>query len=184
MRSFQTKLRSQCNKVIRDLAIEGAKDPDSFRECAAAAARQLGPDSVRTLKSLFHSEHSPPDEARDLFPGLGQWIAARQFAIFEVFYNLPDASLETLKEVAFGNYDWTQGNAIEVLLRLAADGFRTAEILEDVRRNFADVQYEAQLYAVEPLLKLAQSNPQVANVLRHLEDIDEFNSAVNDLQGS
>jgi hypothetical protein len=62
-------------------------EPDEFMRRARTAASDLGPRSIETLARLFHSEHSPPAEIADQFPGLGDWISARQFAIFEMFYD-------------------------------------------------------------------------------------------------
>lgn len=63
-------------------------EPDEFMRRAQDAATDLGPGSIETLAGLFHSEHSPPAEIAGKFPGLGDWIAARQFAIFEMFYHM------------------------------------------------------------------------------------------------
>lgn len=70
-----------CVEKIRWVA-SSVHDADGFRSRASAAADDLGPDAIETLATLFHSEHSPPDNLADQFPGLGDWIAARQFAIF------------------------------------------------------------------------------------------------------
>jgi hypothetical protein len=43
-------------------------------------------------------------------------------AAFEILYNLGEAALPLLRKIAFGEYDWTQGNAIEILRRWAAEG--------------------------------------------------------------
>ena len=141
-----------CVEKIRWVA-SSVHDADGFRSRASAAADDLGPDAIETLATLFHSEHSPPDNLADQFPGLGDWIAARQFAIFEMFYYLREAALPVLRRVAFGEYDWTQGNAIEVLCRLASESVERDQIIAEVRREIPKMRYEALLYAFGSLLK-------------------------------
>lgn len=141
-----------CVEKIRWVA-SSVHDADGFRSRASAAADDLGPDAIETLATLFHSEHSPPDNLADQFPGLGDWIAARQFAIFEMFYYLREAALPVLRRVAFGEYDWTQGNAIEVLCRLASESVERDQIIAEVCREIPKMRYEALLYAFGPLLK-------------------------------
>ena len=170
----------QCTEKIRWVAA-AIHESDEFRSRANAAARELGPDSIEILSKLFHSEHSPPKELADKFPGLSDWIAARQFAIFEMFYYFREAALPVLRRVAFGTYDWTQGNAIEVLCRLAAEGVDRDRIIAEIRREFPNIRYEAQLYSIGPLLKQAEDNPALAAILNEFEDMQEYQDTVREL---
>ena len=172
--------RHTCAEKIRWVARVFHK-PEVFKKRARTAAEQLGPETIDTLAELFHSEHTPPDELADQFPGLGQWIAARQFAIFEMFYHFGNAALPVLRQVAFGKYDWTQGNAIEILCRLAAKGIDRETIIADVRREFPRLRYEAQLYAIGPLLEEAAVNPHLAMVLQQFEVLQEYRDTVEEL---
>lgn len=138
-------------------------------------------DSIDTLSTLFHSEHSPPRDLAERFPGLGDWIAARQFAIFEMLYHFRETALPVLRRVAFGEYDWTQGNAIEILCRLAADGVDRERIIAEIRREFPCLRLEAQLYAVGPLLKQVAENPALADVLTRFEDLRAYRNVVREL---
>jgi hypothetical protein len=118
----------------------------------------------------------------DEFPGLGDWIAARQFAIFEMFYYLREAALPVLRRVAFGEYDWTQGNAIEVLCRFAAEGIDRERTLADLKSEMPVMRYEALLYAAGPLLQQAKDIPQLAAIVEELRQAPGFNSVVEDLR--
>ncbi len=145
-----------------------------FRSRGREAAGELGSESIEVLATMFHDEHSPPEELADKFPGLGAWITARQFAIFEIFYNLREPALTVLRRVAFGKYDWTQGNAIEVLCRLAAEGVEREQIIAEIWHAFPKIRHEAQLYSMRPLLSQAQDNPALAAVMKEFDDIPAF----------
>ncbi len=157
-------------------------DADQFSARAAAVAQELGPDAIAELATRFHSppRAEPPGfgiEQR----GLSGWLSAWQFAIFELFFHFGAAALPVLRCVAFGEYDWTQGNAIEVLVRLAAVGVEREQIVAELRREFPGIRYEAQLYSVGPLLHHAARDPAVAAVVRELENLPEWRQTVQEL---
>lgn len=153
-------------------------DPMAFQERARLVAAELGSGSIDILATLFHSEYTPPTEAlRAQFPGLGQWMTARQFAIFEIFFFFGAASLPVLRRVAYGPYDWTQGNAIEILCRLAAEGIDRERIVEDLMAQIPDLREEALLYAAGPLIERSRSEPAVAEILNELRAVPEFREA-------
>jgi len=172
-----------CGEKIRWVA-SSMHDSVEFCTRARAAADDLGPDAIMTLATLFHSEHNPPDDLADQFPGLGDWIAARQFAIFEMFYCFRDAALPVLRHVACGEYDWTQGNAIEVLCRLASEGVERDQIIAEVRRELPNLRYKALIYAFRPLLKQAENDLALAAVLLEFQDMDEYQQTIEELKDS
>ena len=145
-------------------------------------AQKLGPECISTLPQFFHDPPKKPDNLKEDFNGLGDWISACQFAAFEILYNLGEAALPLLRKVCFGEYDWTQGNAIEILCRLAAEGVDRERTISDLRRELPVMQYEAHLYAARPLLEQAATNPAIAEVLRSL-DVAEFKEAIEELRG-
>jgi hypothetical protein len=124
-------------------------DLQKFRAQAAAVARQLGSAVVPALSTRLHSPPRPEPPGSDGGQrGLGGWLSAWQFAIFELFFEFGTAALPVLRQVAFGEYDWIQGNAVEVLVRLAAKGIEREQIIGELRREFPRFREEAQLYAV------------------------------------
>jgi len=154
-------------------------DVQAFRARAAAVALQLGPTAIDELRTRFHSP--PRAEPPGFGPeqrGLGGWLSAWQFAIFELFFEFGSAALPVLRQVAFGEYDWIQGNAVEVLVRLAAKGIEREHIIAELRQEFPRLRVEAQLYSVGPLLEHAARDPAVATVVRLLEDISGWRAAV------
>lgn len=168
--------------LIEELAKTTRGDAAIFRQRARELAQQLGEPAIEHLELMLHSDAAPPDEVKHQFPALGQWLAAKQFAVFEVFYHLPDAAYPVLRRVAFGVYDWTQANAIEVLLRLAADGYRTEEIVADVREAIPALRDTALLYTFGPLRNQAKSNPELSTLLKRFEDMEEYRETVEELE--
>jgi hypothetical protein len=99
-----------------------------------------------------------------------------------LFFQYGGAALQVLRQVAFGEYDWTQGNAVEVLVRLAATGVEREQTIADLRREFPRFRHEAQLYSVGPLLHRAARDPAIAKVVRELEDLPEWQEAAQELR--
>ena len=177
-------MTSALEEAVASVAVR-IDDVQEFRAQAAAVAQALGPAVIGELCTRFHSP--PPTEPPGFGPeqrGLGGWLSAWQFAIFELFFEFGSAALPMLRQVAFGEYDWTQGNAIEVLVRLAARGIEREQIIAELRQEFPRLRVEAQLYSVGPLLDYAARDSAVAAVVRELNDIPEWRAAVEELRAS
>ncbi|MBB4225970.1 hypothetical protein [Variovorax guangxiensis] len=160
-------------KTVRWVA-EVISDRTEFQRRAQSAAETFDETRLPELPHYFHDESMPPLELADRFPGLGQWIAARQFAIFEILYFIGLPALPLLKRVAHGDYDWTQGNAVEILCRLAAKGVEREATIRDLRMLIPNLRYEAVIYAAEPLVQQARSNTAIAALIEDLLTVPEF----------
>ncbi|MDR2012512.1 MAG: hypothetical protein LBQ20_05625 [Rhodanobacter sp.] len=168
--------------IVKSVAVL-ADSPDQFCAEAKEAARELGVASINLLAERFHAQPAPVPAGFGFEQrGLGGWLAIWQFAIFEILYNFRETALPVLRLIAFGKYDWTQGNAIEVLCRLAADGVDRERTLNDLKRELPSMRYEAYLYAAGPLLRRAASEPEIAVILQELESVDDFREAVEELR--
>ena len=177
-------MASNLDEAVTSVAIL-VDDVQEFRARAAAVALQFGPAIIDALCTRFHSP--PRAEPPGFGPeqrGLGGWLSAWQFAIFELLFEFGSAALPMLRQVAFGEYDWTQGNAIEVLVRLAARGIEREQIIVELRREFPRLRVEAQLYSVGPLLDHATRDSAVAALVRELNDLSEWRAAVEELGGA
>jgi hypothetical protein len=170
------------DEAVTSVAVQ-IDDPEQFRARAAIVAQQLGPSAIAELSTRFHTppQPEPPGFGYEQ-RGLGGWLSTWQFAVFELFFQFGADALPVLRQVAFGEYDWIQGNAIEVLVRLAATGVDREQIVTDLRRSFPGLREEAQLYSVGPLLYHAARDPAVAAVVRELEDIPQWRSAAEMLR--
>ncbi|KAF1040991.1 MAG: hypothetical protein GAK33_00608 [Burkholderia lata] len=116
--------------------------------------------------------------------GLGAWLAAWQFAIFEILFHFRDSALGSLREIAWGEYDWTQGNALEILIRLAANGIGRELTIAEFQRNFEQVSDEAKRYAVGPLLHRAKFDPEIAAIVNELNSIPDWCEVVRGIESS
>lgn len=169
--------------VVRNVAVL-IDDDAAFRSAAASAVEELDSTAIESLAERFLSPPDAPPGFGSEERGLSGWLSAWQFAIFELFFNFREAALPVLRRVALGKYDWTQGNAIEVLCRLAALGIEREPIVTEIKREFPNLRYEAQIYAVRPLLAIADENAAVAEVVSELMQVDEFRETVEELTES
>jgi hypothetical protein len=158
-------------------------EPERFSRRAAAVAAELGTATIPELATRFHVPSSPePTGFGFRERGIGGWLSAWQFAIFELLFHFGTAAVPLLRSVAFGEYDWTQGNAVEILIRLAAAGIDRQQTVTDLRRLLPLFRHEAMLYAVGPVLRHAARDPAVKGVVSELEDLPEWRDAMRELQ--
>jgi hypothetical protein len=150
------------------------KSRDTFRARAKTAAEELGQEYINKLVEYLHNPPEKPKEAAGEFNKLGEWLSVCQHSIFEILYNFREAALPLLHRIAFGPYDWTQANAIEILCRLASEGVETEGIAEEICREMPEWRYEAIMYSLPHLAMLAAKSPLLMNSLRCL--ISEFES--------
>lgn len=151
-----------------------------FSQLAKSAADDFGPAAIPELSRLYHGDPSPPAQYAHAFRGLGAWLSARQFAVFEVYFYIGAAALPEIRRVAFGPYDWIQGNAIEVLCRLAAEGIEKQAILQEIKSKSPDIFYEAKIYAIAPLIHQKIDNPNLQNIIDFLINEAGFGEAYED----
>jgi hypothetical protein len=72
--------------------------------------------------------------------------------------------------VAFGEYDWTQANATEVLCRLALKGVETERTAEDIADSLPDWRYEQQMRVCDPVAQLAARSERLLAAYEKLAD--------------
>lgn len=184
MNTNHSNASNELNAIVSRLAehLLTQRIDDRFRELAREESQQVSVAQLDQLRKMFH-DPPPQSDAYDVQQhGLGGWLSACQFAIFELIYNLGADALPFIREIAWGEYDWTQGNAIELLLRFAAEGIRTEEILAEIKTNFPQIRYEAQLYCMQPLLPELEQNAQLRAIFDELRnEIAEFQEAYAEL---
>ncbi|BDI28806.1 hypothetical protein CCAX7_008570 [Capsulimonas corticalis] len=156
-------------------ATASSENKEAFQDNARKAARALGAKYIDELPPFFHRPPAIPDGQSERFRGLGSWMAACQAAIFEILYMLREPALPLLRKVAFGNYDWTQANAVDILCRFGIEGLEREAIAREIAQNIPDWRYELIMYSINSLAKFALYAPPVAQALRELieESIEE-----------
>jgi hypothetical protein len=159
------------DRIVSDLAtlaLETGID-HSFRERARVEAGKLQLSDLPLLKAMFHTlpKESPIFDIDK--HGLGGWLSSCQFAIFELIFNMGEETIPFLREIAFGEYDWTQANAMELLCRFAAKGIQREETMTDLNREMPKMRWEALRCLAEPLLYQARGDKAIKGISRELE---------------
>lgn len=170
----------EVQEVIISIAASTLQSHEAFRLRAKEMAVKLGKDSIPIILNLFHNPPEKPDYLKDNFNRLGSWLSVCQFAEFELLYNFGSESLPAIRKVAFGEYDWTQGNALEVLVRLAADDIEREQIVNELNDKLSNVRYEALYYAAGPLIAQRKDNPRINEVLELIK-VSEFWEVIDEI---
>ncbi|MEM6671117.1 MAG: hypothetical protein AAF661_18090 [Pseudomonadota bacterium] len=159
-------------------------DCATFRGRAAQLSVGMEVEDLEDLRFRLHRPPPEPSEYDFRKHGLGGWLSACQFAIFELVFCLGPPALPFLREIAWGPYDWTQGNAIEMLIRLAAQGAQTEQTAAEIAQKFPSMRYEAQLYTLEPLLPAMEGDPALASLIRRLRaGVPAFDQVACEIEG-
>jgi hypothetical protein len=169
--------RDRLRAGITRVASATLDGPEEFRSEAESVAKELKPADIDLIPDFLHDPPAMPTEFEETYGGLGAWLSVCQFACFEILFNVGEAAMPILRNVAFGEYDWTQGNAIEVLCRLAARGVEREEIISEFRHRMPAMRIEALEYAAGPLLQQAETDSRLDAFIHDLE-IPEFAEAI------
>jgi hypothetical protein len=175
----RTRIAESVSVLAYILLTEGGGE--KFRALATEKSEAVAPADLPLLRSLLHDPPAQPSQYDPSVHGLGGWLSFCQFAIFELAYNLGEEALAFVREIAWGEYDLTQGNAIEVLIRFAAAGVRTEELIAEIETRFPKVRDEARLYAVKPLLGRLDTDPDLRRVFDRLLRVEAFRDSYDEL---
>lgn len=163
----QQRLREIVSGIAKTALIES----DRFEDVAKIEAASITMQDLPYLQVLLHN--SPPlpadIDARDL--GLGQWLAVCQYAVFELVYHLGADALDYVRSVAFGEYDWPQASALEVLCRLCVDGKIDGDIIREIDTRLCEVRFEACLYFARGLLRRSKTDKRFADIVNQFKSV-------------
>ncbi|SFW78120.1 hypothetical protein [Chitinophaga sancti] len=159
--------------------------PDQFFEQTKKFAAQLTSNDLPLLRSRFHAGLPIPENVDKASLGLSGWLSACQYTIFELIYHIGIAAVPMLKEVAYGEYDWTQASALEILTRFYMDGKLPVEIIDEIDSNLAKMRYESHLYYAQALIALRRKDrryeTQVIQRIKN-EDLHEAIKEIMDVK--
>ena len=162
---------------------EAIDEPETFQHRAAAIADQVGPSALEILPGYFHNPPRKPAHLSGQFEGLGEWLYICQQAIFEIIYHLGVASLDLVKDVAFGEYDWTQEVALRTLCRFAQDSIESEALIDEICDHLDDFRYEVLMPAVDYLCEAGVPTPRLKQSLESLiAEFEEDGDPVNVLR--
>ncbi len=150
------------------------EDSDKFKEAAYLVANRLEFSSAKELTQYFHNTPPEPEALKSKtkkYGLLGVWMSICQNAIFEILFNYKAQAIPTLYSIGFGEYDWTQYKAIDVLCRLAKDGIETDAIVKNIGEKIQDFRYEAAMPSLESLATIPDNN-EVSKII--LKMFDEY----------
>ncbi len=171
-------------KVLAVYVLDTGVD-ERFHQLVQEKAANLKAANIVSLKSLLRNPPRKPETRRLLNSDIGDWLNCCQFAIFELIYNIGETALPALSKLAWEEYDWNQAHAIEVMLRLAADGVQTEAIIHELKENYHNLRYEARLEAVKPLMPMYhQGHERLRYIFNELMCMEDFEEVYIDLTHS
>jgi hypothetical protein len=173
----------QIDNVISRLGILLIQQPELFEKEAQLASLQISQADLNFIQSKFHNPPAEPLEIKKEYLGLGEWIATCQYAGFELIYNVEPVPIQFLKELAFGEYDWTQATAIEVLCRLYIDRRVPVSIIAEINQQLSEMRYETHLYLAQALIARRSKNIEFDKIFREIID-NKFHEAVEELSSN
>lgn len=153
---------------------------EPFEKAAQTAGPQLTSEDLVYLKGKLHN---PPEALPDTPTeslGLGQWMALCQYVIFELVFRMESGNKAFLEEIAYGEYDWTQATALEVMCRLHVEGKLPSTIVQEIDEKLAEMRYETHLYFSRALFVRAKRDERYAELIRQFKD-KEFQGAIAEL---
>ncbi|MEO8610544.1 MAG: hypothetical protein ABI690_21790 [Chloroflexota bacterium] len=148
-------------------------DKPTFQERAKQAAAQLDATQIKKLVKYFIYPNNPPKpaEVENQYSRLGEWQSMSQWAIFEIFYNRPDDTLPIIRDIAFGEYDWTQMSAIHTLCRLANEGkIEREKTIDEIIAFLPQMRDTASEYTINTLSLFVPTSPRIVELITGLID--------------
>lgn len=177
--NFFTNKVSKRDLELEELLIEVAQefeDEERFKEAAFRVANKLEFGRARELTRYFHDNPTEPEILKvktRKYRLLGGWMIICQDSIFEILFNYKEQALPDLYSIGFGKYDWTQYKAINVLCRLANEGIKTEEIINNIGKEIQNFRYEAVMPSIRSLANIPD-NKEVSKII--LEIFDEYSN--------
>ncbi|WP_276484294.1 hypothetical protein [Paraflavitalea pollutisoli] len=168
--------------IIATLAAIAVKDQDAFE---AAAREQAGNMTLPQLKEMYHLLHNPPPVPEGVSQpdaGGSEWQVACQYAVFELAYHFYPDTEAFVREAAFGEYDWTQSIALEVLCRWYLEGKLPVSIIEDIDSRIQDMDYETRHYLAQALIHRNKKDPRFTDIINLFQSM-RFKLALSELPG-
>jgi len=163
---------AELDHLIANLGKALFTNEELFGNLARQEAKYISVDDLTYLRDKLH--HPPPvhPDINEKELRLGEWLAACQFVIFELIYLLDAKALNLLESIAFGEYDWTQANALEVICRLYLDGKLPVETISEIDSRLGKMRHETHLYFAQDLINRTQRDPRFNQIIVQIKNID------------
>lgn len=165
------------DKAIPHLAGLMFTAPDKFFDQTKTIAAQLTQKHLSILRSRLHADLPVPENVDQSQLGLTGWLSACQYTIFEVVYHMGVSAVPMLKEIAFGEYDWIQANALDLLTRFYMDGKLPVDIIDEIDSHLPEMRYESHLYYAQHLIALRRKDQRYETlVIQRIRNQDLHNA--------
>ncbi len=171
---------SDLDTIIETLSKALITNRESFEVLARQGSSNLSGGDLTYLRSKLHHPPPLPSDINEEELRLGEWLAICQYAIFELIYQLDITALDLLKSIAFGEYDWTQAMALEVICRLHLDGKLPENSIKEIDFHLGSMRHETHLYFAQSLLKRRERDPRFHRIIQQLKNI-AFRLALTEL---
>ncbi|HTI91332.1 MAG TPA: hypothetical protein VL727_12140, partial [Puia sp.] len=146
-------------------------DP-AFETIAERGSVSLQKDDLIYLRVKLHYPPSIAPEINESELRLGEWLAICQHAIFELIYRIGIDSVEMVRSIAFGEYDWIQANALEVLCRFCVDGMLSISIISEIDLRLPKMRNETVLYFAQALANRRERDERFDGVIKQIKNTD------------
>ena len=143
---------------------------ETFEEIAELKAKDLTENDIEHLKNKLHNPPEVYSEIDKKQLQLGQWLSVCQYVIFELFYNLHPHSIQIISAFAFGEYDWTQATALEVLCRWYVKGKVSVDTISEINTQMGNMRDETHYYLAKSLLIRQKRDVQFEKVINELNN--------------
>lgn len=163
---------SELDYIISILGKTLIEDEKSFEGLTKQVSSNLGVDDLTYLRSKFHDPPPEPSNVVEGDPLSGIWMAACQYAIFELIYQLDVMAIDLLESIAYGIYDWTQATALEVICRLYVDGKLLESAITKMDEGLGNMRNETHWYLGKALAIRRKKDSRFDDVLIRLKNID------------
>lgn len=159
--------RKHAEEVAAIVSVASAETTEEYFRRAKEAAHKLTPEQLTNLPRYFHDNRPsiPPDQEKRFAGKNVAWMVAIQKAIFHIYYFCSDVSLPILKEIAFGEYDWTQVYALYTLCAIANDGIERDQIIEEIVDEMPEFWDMALFPTIDFISSIGHPHPKLVQRL-------------------
>lgn len=144
-------------------------DKVKFVQSAQKAALEIGEDNFDAVTRYINNPPDIPGGVDSRYMRQGDWILACHSAVFEILFNFKEKSIPLLYTYTFQGQGDEPRMAAFVLMRLATDGVKKEEILQNLLQHLDSLQEET-IKMVVAKLSLIKDDDEAYTALDRIFD--------------